>query len=44
MRDEFIKTDIKPKMIVNGSRYRRYHYYDRNKDIFELSRINEGSS
>lgn len=41
MRDEFHKTDTKPKMIVEASRYRRSHVYDRNIDLFRISRLNE---
>lgn len=41
MRDEFRKTDTKPTLIVNASRYRRAHKLDRNIDVFRLSRLQE---
>lgn len=43
MRQKFKRTDIKPKMTIDGRRYRKYrNLYDR-KLIFNMSRIGESN-
>lgn len=43
MRDEYRKTDVKPKMVVNANRFHRDRLYDRDDDEFRAARIAEGS-
>lgn len=41
MRDEHHKTDTTPKLISQGSRYKRYHIVNMREDMFQLARNNE---